>query len=66
MGRVKTFHSFVDKVDERLGDGLEAVLCAHHHRRLRRLGWGEVLEPGGAQDPLGGRAPSGRATGSRC
>jgi hypothetical protein len=54
MGRVTTF---LDKADERLGDGLERILCAHHRRRLRRLGWGDVLAPGGAQDPLGGRAP---------
>ncbi|MGW5714713.1 phospholipase D-like domain-containing protein [Amycolatopsis sp. NPDC003865] len=51
---MSTFHSFVDKVDERIGDGLEHVLCAHHRRRLRRLGWRDVLEPGG--DRLGGRA----------
>jgi phosphatidylserine/phosphatidylglycerophosphate/cardiolipin synthase-like enzyme len=53
---MKTFHSFLDKVDERLGDGLEHVLCAHHRRRLRDLGWGDVLEPGGSADRLGGRA----------
>ncbi|MCR6484956.1 phospholipase D family protein [Amycolatopsis sp. OK19-0408] len=47
---------FLDKVDERLGDRLESVLCAHHRRRLRKLGWGDVLEPGGAEDRLGGRA----------
>jgi phosphatidylserine/phosphatidylglycerophosphate/cardiolipin synthase-like enzyme len=35
---------FVDVVDERLGDGLERVLCSHHRRRLRRLGWDSVLE----------------------
>jgi phosphatidylserine/phosphatidylglycerophosphate/cardiolipin synthase-like enzyme len=34
---------FLDLVDDRLGDGLEKVLCAHHARRLRKLGWGEVL-----------------------
>ncbi|MDX3194889.1 phospholipase D-like domain-containing protein [Streptomyces sp. MN03-5084-2B] len=49
-------NGFLDKVDERLGDGLESVLCAHHRRRLRRLGWGDVLASG-ARDPLGGRAP---------
>jgi phosphatidylserine/phosphatidylglycerophosphate/cardiolipin synthase-like enzyme len=53
---VTTFHSFLDKVDERLGDGLERVLCAHHQRRLRGLGWGDVLGPAGAQDRFGGRA----------
>jgi phosphatidylserine/phosphatidylglycerophosphate/cardiolipin synthase-like enzyme len=56
MVRVKTFHALLDKVDERLGDGLEHVLCAHHERRLRRLGWGEVLEPAGPEDRFGGRA----------
>ncbi|MEV4316738.1 phospholipase D family protein [Actinocrispum sp. NPDC049592] len=34
---------FLDRIDDRLGDGLEHVLCAHHARRLRRLGWGDVL-----------------------
>ncbi len=57
MGRVKTFRTFLDKADERLGDGLESVLCAHHRRRLRGLGWGDVLAPGGSADRLGGRAP---------
>jgi phosphatidylserine/phosphatidylglycerophosphate/cardiolipin synthase-like enzyme len=53
---MKTFRSLMDKVDERIGDGLERTLCSHHARRLRRLGWGEVLEPGGAEDRFGGRA----------
>jgi phosphatidylserine/phosphatidylglycerophosphate/cardiolipin synthase-like enzyme len=34
----------LDVLDARLGDGLENVLCSHHARRLRRLGWGEVLD----------------------
>ncbi|MDQ2587360.1 phospholipase D-like domain-containing protein [Saccharothrix yanglingensis] len=29
----------LDVVDEKLGDGLETLLCAHHSRRLRKLGW---------------------------
>jgi phosphatidylserine/phosphatidylglycerophosphate/cardiolipin synthase-like enzyme len=37
----------VSAVDERLGDGLEAVLSRHHIRRLRKLGWGHVLQPRG-------------------
>jgi phosphatidylserine/phosphatidylglycerophosphate/cardiolipin synthase-like enzyme len=53
---VTTFRSFLDKVDDRLGDRLEQVLCAHHRRRLRGLGWDEVLGPGGADDRFGGRA----------
>ncbi|QFZ17054.1 phospholipase D-like domain-containing protein [Saccharothrix syringae] len=33
----------LDVLDARLGDGLESLLCAHHARRLRRLGWGGVF-----------------------
>jgi phosphatidylserine/phosphatidylglycerophosphate/cardiolipin synthase-like enzyme len=43
----KRLRAFVDKVDERLGDGLEHVLCGHHERRLRKLGWYHVFEPDG-------------------
>ncbi|WP_191244497.1 phospholipase D-like domain-containing protein [Amycolatopsis deserti] len=53
---MKTFRALLDKVDERLGEGLEHALRSHHERRLRRLGWGEVLEPSGAGDRFGGRA----------
>ncbi len=55
MVEVNKFRSILDKVDERVGDGLEHLLCAHHERRLRRLGWGEVLEP--SADRFAGRAP---------
>jgi phosphatidylserine/phosphatidylglycerophosphate/cardiolipin synthase-like enzyme len=34
----------LDLLDERLGDGLENLLCSHHARRLRKLGWDEVLD----------------------
>ncbi|GAA3673945.1 phosphatidylserine/phosphatidylglycerophosphate/cardiolipin synthase-like enzyme [Lentzea atacamensis] len=37
----------LDVLDARLGDGLENVLCSHHARRLRKLGWGEVLDGNG-------------------
>ncbi len=57
MVGVNTIRSLLDKVDERLGDGLERLLCAHHARRLRRLGWGDVLAEGGAADRFGPRAP---------
>jgi phosphatidylserine/phosphatidylglycerophosphate/cardiolipin synthase-like enzyme len=50
MVRVKNFRSLLDKLDERVGDRLEHVLCAHHRRRLRRLGWGDVLEPASGAD----------------
>jgi phosphatidylserine/phosphatidylglycerophosphate/cardiolipin synthase-like enzyme len=53
MVLVNTFRSLLDKVDERLGERLEHVLCAHHERRLRNLGWGEVFEP--AENRFGGR-----------
>lgn len=39
---------FLDVLDARLGDGLENLLCSHHARRLRRLGWGELLDGDGA------------------
>lgn len=51
------FRSFVDELDARVGDGLEHVLCAHHHRRLRKLGWGAVLEPTEVHDRFVARAP---------
>ncbi|SES11990.1 Phosphatidylserine/phosphatidylglycerophosphate/cardiolipin synthase [Lentzea xinjiangensis] len=38
----------LDVLDARLGDGLENLLCSHHARRLRRLGWGDVLGGDGA------------------
>ncbi|MFI6097890.1 phosphatidylserine/phosphatidylglycerophosphate/cardiolipin synthase family protein [Lentzea sp. NPDC051213] len=38
----------LDVLDARLGDGLENLLCAHHARRLRGLGWGDVLDGDGA------------------
>ncbi|WP_053735897.1 phosphatidylserine/phosphatidylglycerophosphate/cardiolipin synthase family protein [Nocardia sp. NRRL S-836] len=37
-----------DVLDARLGDGLENLLCSHHARRLRRLGWGDVLDGDGS------------------
>lgn len=43
-------------MDERVGDSVERVLCAHHQRRLRRLGWGEVFEPTRADDRFSTRA----------
>jgi phosphatidylserine/phosphatidylglycerophosphate/cardiolipin synthase-like enzyme len=36
------------RLDERAGDKLEAVLRSHHRRRLRKLGWGEAVEPDGS------------------
>ena len=61
MKRVNTFRSRVtsllDRVDERLGDGLEHVLCSHHARRLRRLGWDSVLAEGGPGGWFGEHTP---------
>jgi phosphatidylserine/phosphatidylglycerophosphate/cardiolipin synthase-like enzyme len=46
----------LDRIDDWLGDGLERLLCSHHARRLRKLGWGDVLgEP--AQGWYSPRAP---------
>jgi phosphatidylserine/phosphatidylglycerophosphate/cardiolipin synthase-like enzyme len=33
------------RLDDRIGDGLEAVIRRHHRRRLRRLGWADALAP---------------------
>jgi phosphatidylserine/phosphatidylglycerophosphate/cardiolipin synthase-like enzyme len=55
MYTVSTLGTMIDRLDERIGDGLEHILCAHHKRRLRRLGWADVFAEGGADDRLGGR-----------
>jgi len=52
----------LDVLDNQLGDGLEAVLTAHHARRLRRLGWGDVLP---ATDDEGFTPRRDRRTGNR-
>jgi phosphatidylserine/phosphatidylglycerophosphate/cardiolipin synthase-like enzyme len=36
--------SATDRLDRVLGVGVERVVRGHHHRRLRRLGWGRVLD----------------------
>ena len=36
---------WLDRLDEQVGDQLEALLRLHHRRRLRRLGWLASLEP---------------------
>ncbi len=36
--------SWFDRVDERVGDGLETFLRHHRRRRLQRLGWRDALE----------------------
>ena len=38
--------SIVDTVDTRLGDRLDQLVCAHHRRRLHRLGWISALDGG--------------------
>jgi phosphatidylserine/phosphatidylglycerophosphate/cardiolipin synthase-like enzyme len=53
---VSPLGTIIDKVDERIGDGIETVLCAHHTRRLGKLGWREVLGER-SDNPLGVRAP---------
>jgi phosphatidylserine/phosphatidylglycerophosphate/cardiolipin synthase-like enzyme len=53
---MSTIRALVDKVDERLGDGLEHLLGAHHARRLRRLGWESVVRPDQPDDRFADRA----------
>jgi phosphatidylserine/phosphatidylglycerophosphate/cardiolipin synthase-like enzyme len=38
-------NSIVDRADGRLGDLLDRAVCAHHERRLRRLGWPDAAFP---------------------
>jgi phosphatidylserine/phosphatidylglycerophosphate/cardiolipin synthase-like enzyme len=38
-------------LDRKIGDGAERLVCAHHNRRLRSLGWERALDP-----PSGGWA----------
>jgi phosphatidylserine/phosphatidylglycerophosphate/cardiolipin synthase-like enzyme len=42
---VPSWSSIVDTVDQRLGDRMDRLMCAHHERRLRRLGWAHALHP---------------------
>jgi phosphatidylserine/phosphatidylglycerophosphate/cardiolipin synthase-like enzyme len=57
MWWVNRFQALLDKVDERVGDGIERLLCTHHQRRLAGLGWGEVFDPATSDVRFGGRAP---------
>jgi phosphatidylserine/phosphatidylglycerophosphate/cardiolipin synthase-like enzyme len=45
--------NLLDRVDAALGDGIEAAMLRHHHRRLRRRGQLEALAP--ASDGLWAR-----------
>jgi phosphatidylserine/phosphatidylglycerophosphate/cardiolipin synthase-like enzyme len=54
----KPWHAVLNDIDQRLGDQLDRLVCAHHHRRLDRLGWSDVLSetPGDGQDTRPARA----------
>lgn len=43
--------------DDRIGDGIEAVLKRHHRRRLDKLGWLDALEPPRDDDWWSERTP---------
>jgi phosphatidylserine/phosphatidylglycerophosphate/cardiolipin synthase-like enzyme len=40
---VRSWSSIIDVADQRLGDRVDQLVCAHHVRRLRRLGWAGAL-----------------------
>lgn len=44
------------RLDDRMGDGLEAIVRHHHRRRLQRLGWADVLAPPDSRDWWSSRA----------
>ncbi|HEV2636367.1 MAG TPA: phospholipase D family protein [Actinocrinis sp.] len=48
----RPWRAALDDIDQRFGDQVDRLVCAHHHRRLDRLGWSEVLSetPGDGQD----------------
>ena len=55
MGRMG---SVLDSADQHIGNWLDWVVCAHHRRRLRRLGWADAL----TARPAPPTRPAGSAT----
>jgi phosphatidylserine/phosphatidylglycerophosphate/cardiolipin synthase-like enzyme len=50
---------FVERVDSIVGDSIERAMCAHHRRRLRRVGWDHALSAADARWAVAGELPSG-------
>jgi phosphatidylserine/phosphatidylglycerophosphate/cardiolipin synthase-like enzyme len=52
------WRAVVTEIDQRFGDRVDRLVCAHHHRRLDRLGWSDVLSetPGDGQEVRPARA----------
>ncbi|HET7799812.1 MAG TPA: phospholipase D family protein [Humibacillus xanthopallidus] len=48
---------WLDSIDATAGDGIEGVLRSRHRRRLRRLGWSDVLDPARGQASPAGTDP---------
>jgi phosphatidylserine/phosphatidylglycerophosphate/cardiolipin synthase-like enzyme len=48
----RRWREVLTEIDQRFGDRVDWLVCAHHHRRLDRLGWPDVLSetPGDGQD----------------
>lgn len=42
----RAWRTIADELDGRLGDWVDRLVCAHHSRRLRRLGWSDALSAG--------------------
>jgi phosphatidylserine/phosphatidylglycerophosphate/cardiolipin synthase-like enzyme len=42
----RSWRAALDRIDQRLGDRMDRLVCAHHERRLRRLGWSDALVAG--------------------
>jgi len=55
MATMATF-GWLDRLDERVGNQLEALVRHHHERRLSRLGWQDTLEPENADSWWSARA----------
>ena len=57
----KAWRALLEGADRRLGDQVDRLVCAHHTRRLRRLGWSDALSSG----PGEGRAVRPAREGNR-
>src|SRR6185437_10649134 len=41
--------SLFDRIDRTVGQAVERAVCAHHRRRLAKVGWERALDPVGAE-----------------
>ena len=49
----------VNRLDRLVGDSIEHAMCAHHRRRVRKVGWEHALSASDADWAIGGAPPRG-------